>query len=393
MIAGLIKETNVTFNNTNDMFLQSPKVSRARGWVVLIVLSLTFPGKLLPGTETPSPTGFLKEANAAFASERYEDALKNYKFVLAIDPANGAAKKGIKRCENRLQKVIRTTRGQEREILHSAFRELKKGNVVEAQDLVLDVLNRTPNHADGLRFLAEIRARAQRDRRVATPAEAPEAEGALAYLDGRYQAAVRWWEKARSLSPGRPELDRKISLAQRRLAPPPGGGAPSSAIDISSAGTADVEALLKEGKALLEDRRYEPAIKKFEQLLLVDPRHPEAARCVALGRETAAQIAFTAGTQAARNGDLDQAENLLDSAVKHKPEFPEALEKLNWVREENRQRKIERAEKLYRQALGAALSGDAEKAKDLGRVASELNPDNEEMRRFLDRLNHPGRAH
>lgn len=357
------------------------------------ILLLPTEGVLVHGAEKPATSGFLQKAEAAFAVERYEEALQFYRLVLAGDAANGAARKGFQRCEKRLQGVIRNSQESDRDSLNQALREFKRGDVVDAHDHVLAVLDRTPDHPDALRFQGEIRRRAQRARRAGQPTETALAEGDWAYVDRRYQDAIGWWEKARSLSPENSDVARKIAQARQRLAPDAGEKS-ESLLDGSPAGSSgDTDALLEEGKSLLEDRRYEPAIAKFELVLKKDPRHEEANRCIARARETAAQIAFSAGTQAARNGDLDQAENLLDSAVKHKPEFPEALEKLNWVREENRQRKIERAEKLYRQALGAALSGDTEKAKDLGRVASELNPDNEEMRRFLDRLNHPGRAH
>lgn len=376
--------------------VSAPHKHRQRGGLGFLVfcaaLFFSTESVLVFGADKPATSGFLQKADAAFAVERYEEALKFYRLVLAGDAANGAARKGIQRCEKRLQGVIRSSQESDRDSLFQALRELKRGNVVDAHDHVLAVLDRTPDHPDALRFQGEIRRWAQRARRAGRPPETALAEGDWAYVDRRYQDAIGWWEKARSLSPTNTDVARKITQAQQRLAPDAGTNSVPLP-DGSPAGTnGDTAALLKEGKALLEDRRYEPAIQKFELILKKDPRHEEANRCLAGARETAAQIAFSAGTQAARNGDLDQAENLLDSAVKHKPEFTEALEKLNWVREENRQRKIERAEKLYRQALSAALSGDTQKAKDLGRVASELNPENEEMRRFLDRLNQPGRA-
>jgi tetratricopeptide (TPR) repeat protein len=131
---------------------------------------------------------------------------------------------------------------------------------------------------------------------------------------------------------------------------------------------------------------YEAALKKFDQILAIDPSNAEAKRYQRLCRELVAKQSYEIGMAAAQEGRWEEASQVLTKALKYKPDFPEAqkiLDKVNANRDES---KKEEAQRYYKEGLDHFLQGEEQKAAELWQKAYELNPEDPQIKNALERV-------
>jgi tetratricopeptide (TPR) repeat protein len=136
-----------------------------------------------------------------------------------------------------------------------------------------------------------------------------------------------------------------------------------------------------------EKKEYETALGKFEEMLRLDPENNEAQRYRLLCRDLLAKQSFDAGNKAAQEGDWGTASANFQRALRFKPDYKEAQDAVGKVGSQiGEQRKTE-SQRLYKQGLEAFLAGDQRKAVDLWQKAVDADPDNQEAKRGLERIN------
>lgn len=144
--------------------------------------------------------------------------------------------------------------------------------------------------------------------------------------------------------------------------------------------------LAQSARELFDQKRYEDALAKFNEILAIDTNDAEAIRLRDLSKELIAKDAYNGALRAARDGDLKGAVALAQKAIKYKPDYPEARELLRTVAEKNRVGDEAKSKEIYKDSLDAFLAGDPQKAYDLAVKALELDPKNVEAQRMRDRL-------
>ncbi len=147
-----------------------------------------------------------------------------------------------------------------------------------------------------------------------------------------------------------------------------------------------VRPLYSAGLDLFKAKKYEDALRKFEDILGIDAENPEAKRYRILCRDLVAKDAFEQGNAAARDGDWGKASDLFKKAIKLKPDFAEAQKAEDKVRGHLGEQKKGESQDLYRKGLEAFLSGDQDKALELWQKAVDMDPDNLEAKRGVERI-------
>ena len=95
-----------------------------------------------------SPVELLQNAVDADFDERYDDSIRFYNAYLEVDPANKAARKGLKNAEKRREEQIRKQRAAERVNFDAVSAYTSQGRLVEASDRIRDIAARIPGHSD-----------------------------------------------------------------------------------------------------------------------------------------------------------------------------------------------------------------------------------------------------
>lgn len=150
--------------------------------------------------------------------------------------------------------------------------------------------------------------------------------------------------------------------------------------------TGIIAPLSQTARELFDQKRYEEALVKFNEILAIDTTDAEALRLRDLSKENLAKDAYNAALRAARDGDLKGAAVFAQRAIKFKPDYPEARELLKTVGQKKAVVDEVKSKELYKDSLDAFLAGDPQKAYDLSVKALELDPNNVEAQRMRDRL-------
>ncbi|HNF58978.1 MAG TPA: hypothetical protein PLN89_05335, partial [Elusimicrobiota bacterium] len=109
-----------------------------------------------------SPVELMQDALEAYFDERYEDSVHLFAKVLAQDPKNGSAQKGLKNAQRQRAAQIQKIKEQERRNIFYVEDRLKEGNLVDAYERLRDVLSRVPDHPDALDLKVKLRAKAEK---------------------------------------------------------------------------------------------------------------------------------------------------------------------------------------------------------------------------------------
>lgn len=135
-----------------------------------------------------------------------------------------------------------------------------------------------------------------------------------------------------------------------------------------------------------EQKQYEDALSKFEEILTIDTTDQEAIRYRGISRSLIAKESYNAGLKAAQEGDFPKARAQLKRALHYDPDNPD-IRKI-YASVEDRQHEKDRLEsqRIYRDALDSFLAGDLEKSLLLAQKSLELDSENLEAKRLVERL-------
>jgi tetratricopeptide (TPR) repeat protein len=137
---------------------------------------------------------------------------------------------------------------------------------------------------------------------------------------------------------------------------------------------------------LFEQKRYEEALAKFDEILLIDTTDQEALRYRGIARGLAAKTSYQDGLSAMEVGDFAKAQELLKQALRYDPDNLDIRRVYAQVEDRQTQNKRTESQKTYRDALDAFLSGDMENSLRWARKSLELDSDNLEAKRLIERL-------
>lgn len=138
--------------------------------------------------------------------------------------------------------------------------------------------------------------------------------------------------------------------------------------------------------ALMEQKRYMEALGKIEEILLIDTTDEEALRARVQARGLVAKTAHEEGLLAMERGDYDKAQELLKLALRYDPDNMELRKHYAQVEGRHEENKRAESQRLYREALDAFLTGDLENALRWARKSLDLDGENLESKRLVERL-------
>jgi len=147
-----------------------------------------------------------------------------------------------------------------------------------------------------------------------------------------------------------------------------------------------VSKTMKEALKAYKDQKYEESIPLFNAVLELNPNDEDAKRYLELAKETAFKKYLERGKDFAAKGEWDSAIKSLKIAIEHNRASTEAKSLLSDVQRRWELQKKVLSQNLYKEGLEAFLSGDKKKARDVWQKAVELDPDNEEAKRGLSRI-------
>ena len=130
---------------------------------------------------------------------------------------------------------------------------------------------------------------------------------------------------------------------------------------------------------------YEESHRLFNEVLKISPKHEEAIRYIELAREKIYRLNIAQGQEAAAKTEWETAVNYFRKAIEVNP-TPEAKRSFQDAKRRwDLQKKI-LSQNLYREGLEAFLSGDKAKAQSAWKRVLQMDPENEEAKRGLQRL-------
>lgn len=205
-------------------------------------------------------------------------------------------------------------------------------------------------------------------------------ETAMRYFAaGDYKQAKDYFEKVLVVDPNHAEAREQMTRTEKLL----------SQVERVAEDRARMESIRPIYNAALsafEKKDYEEALRKFDEMLRVDPENNEAQRYRLLCRDLLAKQAYDEGNRAAQAGDWPAAGGQYSRALKFKPDYRQAQEALNKVKSQMGEQRKGESQRLYKQGLEAFLSGDQSKAMLLWQKAVDLDPENLEAKRGLERV-------
>lgn len=253
------------FSLSRFLFHRFLLVSPRGGWPVVIGIGLVlsgWPAKIV-AAENLSTVDLMQSALDAYFGERYREAAPLFQRILRADPSNVFAQKGLLNSQKQMEKETRLLWAKEEKVLRTAWRPFQKGDLVSATDIVLDILERTPEFADAGRFFVEIRRRAEKDNAAAKPQSTDWrfSQGVISYIDQDWLKASHYWNQVRVIEPDRPGLSENINRANGRLEKGQRKAKASWGLD--------------SGRAAISEGRYDEAVKTLREALALDPENPE----------------------------------------------------------------------------------------------------------------------
>ncbi|HOW28488.1 MAG TPA: PorV/PorQ family protein [Elusimicrobiota bacterium] len=319
-----------------------------------------------------------QEAELAYAQGYIVDAYMQASNILDVAPWHQASKDLIKRVQKEFKELESLARKDEfQKQIQMAYergvQHFQNDALIEAKKEFELILSLVPDHEAANEYLKRI---ADRFRSVAQNFYDV---GNRYFSAGNYDEAAEYFQKVLVLDPqnlqAQEMLDKSKSLKVQ---------AAEEMKDRAIQET--IQEKFRTAMKEFEKKRYETALEKFEEVLRLNPNYGEAKKYRSLCQDMMAQQHYETGLKAMQNSKWDEAIASFRRALQLKPSYPEVSQLLQKILSRvGEDRKVE-SSKLYKQGLEALLVGDKEKALKLWQKAAEMNPDNLDAKRGLERL-------
>jgi tetratricopeptide (TPR) repeat protein len=201
-------------------------------------------------------------------------------------------------------------------------------------------------------------------------------QGESAISSGDYQLALDVFERALRMDPRREDVVRLISETRRRINQ-----------------VRQAEPLVEEAESALLRGDYETALRRFEEVLNIDPGNHRAVDGLTRARQKKKQTQskeierlMNAAHQAMADGDFSQSADLLERVLKMDPDHLEArtlLDRAGTLRSEARI-----VDRLVEESKMELRLGDYEAAVDLLEDALARIPNHAEARNLINQARH-----
>ena len=278
------------------------------------------------------------------------------------------------------------------------------GQLLPANDLVLQILAEKPDHREALVELSDLQSRLRKilDTGALLNLEERYAyEGFYAYGQADYGAASTAWRKARAIVEQNTtqENERKIHL--QALCFMPYEKIAQAHVDEEKQQN-DLLALFNQGVAAYDAERYEDALDALRRLALKDPDYPQLAfylvqaetgadkmRSKRLGEEKRKEVLalYERGVELLEKEHFVEAENAFMRVLALDPSHSQARTYLAMAKAENERRHDPKAAQMHYEAgLIAYASGKLDTAVREWNMAIRMNPEHPKARIALAKV-------
>ena len=252
-------------------------------------------------------------------------------------------------------------------------RFFEEGNLINARADFQAVVGLQPDHAAALGYLKQIETQFQ------SFVENFYREGLAAFAAEDYETAKDAFEKVIVIKPdheeARAQLAKSIEILEARKRQ-----------EQIIAQKEESAKIFQEGLVSYKKEQYDEAINLFNQVLEIDAENGEAKRYLASSHDILYRQYLSRGQDNAPKGEWEVAVKNLKAALTHNSRSSEARGSLETVqRRWELQRKV-LSQNLYKEGLEAFLSGDKKKAKSAWERSLDLDSNNEEAKRGLQRI-------
>jgi tetratricopeptide (TPR) repeat protein len=304
----------------------------------------------------------IAEGRAALAAKQFEKAVAAFRAAGELKPGDVEIQKALAQAESARDEAVTAARPKKDPVPKTDAVTKKSANVddllakaraaIRAKDLdgaaklLADASAADPADPD----IKRVRAEYDATRRQLAAADADAKKKQDAYLqslrdastalaDKKYAVAVREAKEALATKPGDPAATKILNDAQK-------------ALDAANAAASETEkkkdaydAAMKAGRAAYAARKFEEAIRGFEEALQAKPGDPTATQSLAIVRKAAASAsdeakkrdtyhaAMTAGRAAMAKKDYDGAIKAFSDALKAEAGDPTATTLLKQARD------------------------------------------------------------
>ncbi|HKB00873.1 MAG TPA: tetratricopeptide repeat protein, partial [Gemmataceae bacterium] len=304
----------------------------------------------------------LTEGRTALATKQYEKAIAAFRAAAELKPGDVEIQKALTQAELARDEAVTAARPKKDPTPKTEAVTKKSANVddllakaraaIRAKDLdgaakfLADASAADPTDPD----IQKVRAEYDAARRQLAGADAEAKKKQDAYLqslrdastalaDKKYAVAIREAKEALAAKPGDPAATKILNDAQK-------------ALDAANATAADTErkkdaydAAMKAGRAAYAARKFDEAIRAFEEAVQAKPGDPTATQSLAIVKKAAAaasdegkkkdayDTAMTSGRAAMAKKDYDAAIRAFSDALKADPGDPTATALLKQARE------------------------------------------------------------
>ncbi len=279
------------------------------------------------------------------------------------------------------------------EICQTARIQAQLGNLPAANDLVLQVLSEDANNTDAQRVLSDLQSAlhgALESSSHRSPAEQATLEGFYAYGQADYTGAAAAWQIARQAVQATfpaDDVPHQIALLhfEKYLAV-------AQTYVGHQQEVAHGQSLFAEGLGAFERQDFEVALDRFRQVALINPEYPQLAHYLIQSegevetrrthhlsekKRTDAARAFAQGVENFERGKLGDAQRSFEQVLALDPKHPQAHLYIQQIeKQKNPSRDPLGAQQHYEAGLIAYASGDLPQAIREWHIALRLDPEN-----------------
>lgn len=277
------------------------------------------------------------------------------------------------------------------------------GHFLEANDVILRVLAENPNHLESQQVLSDLQSHLREilDKGLSLSAQERFAlEGFYAYGQADYATADTAWEKARTLlTQSVPAADAPKQLGLLRF--DTYAKVARAHVD-EERHAADIRALFQKGVALYEARHFVQALEIFRQIAIANPEYPQLSAYL-IPAEAAAEedrtrflseerrqkviTLFNQGVHALEQSRYAMAEQSFQELLRLDPSHPQALAYLQLVQAEIQKRSDPKiAQQHYETGVIAYAGGKLEEAKREWAITLRMDPHHEKALKALSKV-------